>query len=114
MVIISFRTLLTLIVKFDLETFQIDVVNIFVYIDLDELIYIKNPLDFPVLRIVFKFNKALYSFKRLPLLWQTIFIRVLKDQGFQEVFQKPCVVSKEDIFCFFFVDDIVFAFRKKD
>ncbi len=24
------------------------------------------------------------------------------------------MVSKEDIFCFFFIDDIVFAFRKKD
>jgi len=24
------------------------------------------------------------------------------------------VVSKEGIFCFFFIDDIVFAFRKKD
>ncbi len=24
------------------------------------------------------------------------------------------MVNKEDIFCFFFVDDIVFAFKKKD
>ena len=24
------------------------------------------------------------------------------------------MVSKEGIFCFFFIDDIVFAFRKKD
>ncbi len=45
-----------------------DVVNIFVYINLDELVYIKNPSDFPVLRTVFKFNKVLYSFKRSLLL----------------------------------------------
>ena len=63
-----FRTLLALIVKFDLETFQMDVVNVFVYIDLDELIYIKNPSGFPVLKTIFKPNKTLYSFKRLPLL----------------------------------------------
>jgi hypothetical protein len=33
---------------------------------------------------------------------------------FTEVPQEPCVVLKDRIICFFFVDDIVFAFRKKD
>ena len=84
--ITSFRIFLTLIVKFDLETFQMDTVNIFVYIDLDELVYMKNPPGFPVLRTVFRLNKALYNFKKSLLLWQTMFIEVLKDQGFQEVF----------------------------
>ncbi len=59
-----------------------DVVNTFVYIDLDELVYMKNPSGFPTLRTVFKLNKALYGFRRSPLLWQIIFIEVLKDQGF--------------------------------
>ncbi len=64
----SFRTFLTLITKFDLETFQIDAVNTFVYINLDELVYMKNPSGFPALRTVFKLNKTLYNFKRSPLL----------------------------------------------
>ena len=80
-----FRTFLILIAKFDLETFQIDVVNTFVYIDLDELVYIRNPPGFPALKTVLKLNKALYGFKRSPLLWQTMFTGVLKDQGFQKV-----------------------------
>jgi len=46
-----------------------DIVNAFVYIDFDELVYIKNLPDFPALRMVFRFNKVLYSFKRLLLLW---------------------------------------------
>ncbi len=46
-----------------------DVVNAFVYVDLDELVYMRNLLGFPVLRTVFKFNKVLYGFKRSPLLW---------------------------------------------
>ena len=75
----SFQTLLTLITKFDLETFQMDVVNTFVYIDFDELVYMRNPPGFPAPGTVLKFNKALYSFKRSPLLWQTMFIRALKD-----------------------------------
>src|SRR6266566_331789 len=76
---ISFRTLLALIAKFDLETFQIDTVNTFVYTDLDELVYMKNPPDFPAPKTILKFNKALYNLKRSPLLWQTMFIGALKD-----------------------------------
>ena len=82
MVIISFQIFLALIAKFDLETFQIDVVNVFVYIDLDKLVYIKNPPGFPVLKIVFKLNKALYNFRKSPLLWQIMFTKALKNQGF--------------------------------
>ncbi len=68
MAIASFRTLLALIAKFDLETFQMDVINAFVYIDLDKLVYIKNPPGFPAPETVFKLNKALYSLKRSSLL----------------------------------------------
>ncbi|SRR6266566_5155401 len=64
----SFQTLLILIAKFDLETFQMDAVNIFVHIDLDELVYMKNPPDFPTLKTVLRLNKALYSLRRSPLL----------------------------------------------
>ena len=45
-----------------------DVVNAFVYIDLDELVYIKNSPGFPASKTVFKFNKVLYGFKRSLLL----------------------------------------------
>ena len=34
--------------------------------------------------------------------------------GFTEVPQEPCVMKRGGIICFFYVDDIVFAFRKKD
>ncbi len=74
----SFRTLLALIAKFDLETFQIDVINTFVYTDLDELVYMKNSPGFPAPGTVLKLNKALYSLRRSPLLWQTMFIGALK------------------------------------
>src|SRR4029077_4128853 len=63
---------------------------------------------------VLRLNKALYGLRRSPLLWQTKFTATLKDLGFTEVPQEPCVVLKGGIICFFFVDDIVFAFRKKD
>ena len=34
--------------------------------------------------------------------------------GFTEVLQELCIIRKGRIICFFYVDDIVFTFRKKD
>ena len=34
--------------------------------------------------------------------------------GFTEVPQEPCVMKRGGIICFFYVDDIVFTYRKKD
>ena len=33
---------------------------------------------------------------------------------FAEVPQEPCIMKRGGIICFFYVDDIVFAYRKKD
>jgi len=48
--------------KFDLETTQIDIVNAFVYCDLDEVIYIKLLLGFNKGKIdkVLRLRKVLY------------------------------------------------------
>jgi hypothetical protein len=110
----SLRVLLAMVAKFDLETLQMDAVNAFVHADLDELVYMRMPPGFTIPSHVLRLNKALYGLRRSPLLWQTKFTATLKDLGFKEVPQEPCVVLKDGIICFFFVDDIVFAFRKKD
>ena len=110
----SLRVLLAMVAKFDLETLQLDAVNAFVHADLDELVYMRMPPGFTTPSRVLRLNKALYGLRRSPLLWQTKFTSALKDLGFAEVPQEPCVVLKDGIICFFFVDDIVFAYRKKD
>ena len=38
----------------------------------------------------------------------------IKKLEFEELPQKPCVMIKNSIICFYFVDDIVFAFRQRD
>ena len=87
-------------------------VNAFVHAELDELMYIRLPPGFRQPNKVARLNKAFYGLRRLPLLWQTKFTVVLKELGFSEVPQKLCVIIKGGIIYFFFVDDIVFAFRK--
>ena len=36
----------------------------------------------------------------------------MKKLSFKEIPQEPCVVQKDGIICFFYVDDIVFAYKK--
>jgi len=50
--------------------------------------------------------------KHTPKTLQSVFA-ALKELGFQETPQEPCIVIRKGIICFFFVDDIVLAYRKE-
>ena len=103
-----------MIAKFDLETYQLDAVNAFVHADIDEIVYIRLPLGYIKPRKVLKLNKALYGLCCSPLLWQQKITSALSKLGFKELPQEPCIMIKNGIICFYFVDDIVFAFRQRD
>ena len=110
--ITSLRVLLALVAKFDLETLQLDEVNAFVYSDLDETVFMRMPPRYGEQGKVLKLNRALYGLRWSPLLWQQKLTDEMKKLGFEEIPQEPCVVQKNGIICFFYVDDIVFAFKK--
>ena len=110
----SLQVLLATVAKFDLETLQLDALNTFVHADIDETVYMRMPPCYGKPNKVVRLNKALYGLRCSPILWQTKFTGVLRKMGFTEVPQEPCVMKKGGIICFFYVDDIVFAFRKKD
>ena len=110
----SFRVLLATVAKFDLETLQLDALNAFVHADIDETIYMRMPPGFGEPHQVARLNKALYGLRRSPIIWQTKFTEVLRNLGFSEVPQEPCAMRRGGVICFFYVDDIVFAFRKED
>jgi hypothetical protein len=57
----SFRTLMAVVAKFDLETIQLDAINAFVNANLNELVYMRTPSGFPVKNHVLRLNKALYG-----------------------------------------------------
>ena len=63
-------------------------------------------------RKVLKLNKTLYGLRRSPLLWQQKLTNELKKLGYAEIPQEPCIVQKNRVICFFYVDNIVFAYRK--
>ena len=62
---------------------------------------------------ILKLEKALYGLRISPLLWQKELTATLTDLGFAPVPYKPCCFIKEGIIIFFYVDDIVCAFRKE-
>jgi hypothetical protein len=108
----SFRILMAVVAKFDLETIQLDAINAFVNADLDELVYMRTPPGFPVKNHVLRLNRAFYGLRRSPLLWQKELLRALATCGFTAIPQKPCILIKGSVVAFYFVDNIVFCYRK--
>src|SRR3954471_6800709 len=91
-----------------------DTVNAFVNCSLDKVVYMKMPPGFEVEDRVLRLRKALYGLRRSPLLWQTELTKTFRDLGFKELPQEPCVMIKGGVIVFFYVDDIVFCFRKSE
>jgi len=66
----TFQTLMAITIKFNLEMTQIDIVNVFVYYDLNEVVYIKLRLGFNIRKKdkVLRLRKALYGLRQSLLL----------------------------------------------
>ena len=110
----SFRTLMAMVTKFDLETAQYDAVNAFVHTDIDGDVYMEMPKGYKKSGTVYKLRKALFGLRRSPLLWQKDFTQALQALGFKQVPHEPCAMTKGDIVIFFYVDDLVFCFEEKN
>jgi hypothetical protein len=108
----SFRTLMAIAARFDLELIQWDVVNAFVHADLPHNVFMKMPPGFTEHNTVMKLKKALYGLRESPLLWQRDLMATLSDAGFQPVPHEPCCWIRKGVIVFFYVDDIVVAHRK--
>ena len=61
---------------------------------------------------VLKLNKVLYSLRWSFSLWQQKLTNEIKKLGFKEIFQKSCIIQKYKTIGFFYVDNIIFVFKK--
>ena len=61
---------------------------------------------------VLKLQKALYGLRRSPLLQQKELTKTLKSLGFEQMPYEPCCFIRNGVIIFFYVDDIVVAYRK--
>lgn len=110
----SFRTVLALAARFDLELKQFDAVNAFVNAKLDEDIFMEMPTGTRKPGRILRLNKALYGLRKSPLLWQKELTRTLVTLGFRAVPHEPCILVRDCCIIFFYVDDIVVAYRKEN
>ncbi|EEA25069.1 conserved hypothetical protein [Talaromyces marneffei ATCC 18224] len=108
----SFRTFMAIAARFDLELKQYDAVNAFVNAKLDEEIFMRMAPGYRESGKIYQLNKALYGLRRSPLLWQKELTSTLIKLGFRAVPHEPCCMLKSGVMLFFYVDDIVVAYKK--
>jgi hypothetical protein len=107
-----FRALMALVAAFRLKTRQLDAVNAFLNAPNDEEIYCYMPDGFKISKKVLKVKKALYGQRKSPLLWLRMLTIKCLELGLKQVPGEPCLFTNEDgIILFFYVDDIVMAYR---
>ncbi len=107
-----FRILMTLVAAFDLKTRQLNAINAFLNAHNDELIYCQVSNDYRLNEKVIKIIRALYEQRKSSLLWLRILIIKCLDMKLQSISEKSCLfINKNEIFMFFYVDDIVFAYK---
>jgi hypothetical protein len=106
----SFRLLMALAAKYNLNLKQYDITNAFVHAAIDRDIYMRMPRGYQIPGTLLKVQKALYGLRISPLLWQKKFTTTLLLQGFTVIPHEPCCMVKDGVFVFFYVDDIIFAY----
>ena len=90
---------------------QLDTIDAFVHTEFDKTMFMHMPLGYGKNGKVLCLNKSLYGLQQSPLLWQQNLTNEPKKLGFEEIPQEPYVVQKNGIIAFFYIDDIVFAYK---
>ena len=109
----SFRMLMSIAARFNLELIQYGDVNAFVNADLPYKVYMRIPPRFREVGIVLELHKALYGLRESLLLWQKYFTTTLSKIGFRVVLHEPYCFINNGAIIFVYVNDIVIAFRKE-
>ena len=112
----SFRTIMALVVQFNLELHQMDVKTAFLNGDIDETIYMMQPENFVLgdtKRMVCKLKKSIYGLKQASHQWYFKFHQVIISSGFEMNMVDDCIYHKisgsKHIYLVLYVDDILLA-----
>lgn len=93
--------MLILVGKFNLKITQFNVINIFIYADLDKTVFMKMPLRYDKQNKIFKLNKILYSLHQSFFLWQQNLINKIKKVGSKKIPLELYMVQKKILFAFY-------------
>ena len=101
-----FRTLIVVVVHFDLDIFQLDAVNTFINALLDKVVHIKIPEGYSMPEHCFELKRTLYGLPRSPLLWFNELSTVITELGLQPVPEYVYLFTNRKLIVFFYIDDI--------
>jgi hypothetical protein len=107
-----FRILMTLITAFNLKTRQLNAINAFLNAHNHELIYCQMSDDYKLDDKIIKIIRAFYEQRKSSLLWLRMLITKCFEMKLRLISRESCLfINRNEIFMFFYVDDIVFAYR---
>jgi len=113
----SFRTMMAFAAQRDLEVWQFDVVQAFLYAtrDDDSPVVCELPDGFKEEGFCCELKRALYGLRDSPLLWYKEFTSTLKELGLALSNEEPCLAFNESktVFVLFYVDDYLVVFAKE-
>jgi len=119
--ITSVRLILAIVAHMDLELYQMDVRTAFLNGELNEEIYMDQPLGFETKgqeRKVCKLKRSIYGLKQASRQWNVKFHQAILKDGFTMMEEDHCVYSKcsnnSFIILSLYVDDILIAGNSKE
>ena len=93
----SFRTIMALVARFDMELHQMDVKTAFLNGDIEETIYMVQPENFVLgdpKKMVCKLTKSIYGLKQASRQWYHKFHQVILSYNFESNVVDDCVYHK--------------------
>jgi hypothetical protein len=99
---------------FDLDISQLDAINAFTNITLDEIVYYRMPEGFYVPGKYLFLNKTFYSLARVPRFWFKNFSSIFLSISFRQILDIPCLFTSRMIIVFFYINDIAILNRKEN
>ncbi len=107
-----FRMLMIMMIVYRLKTRQLDAVNAFLNAINDEIVYCYMFDDYKQSKKVFKVIKALYEQRKSSLLWLRTLTAKCLELELISISDESCLfIDENDILMFFYVNDVIFAFR---
>ena len=111
----SIRLILAIVARMDLELYQMDVKTAFLNGELDEEIYMIEPLGFELKgqeRKVFKLKRSIYGLKQSSRQWNLKFHQATLESGFTMMEEDHCMYIKHSnnyfIILSLYVDDMTY------
>jgi len=93
----SFRIIMALVAHFDQELYQMDIKTAFLNSDIEEKIYMVQPVSFKAKGsqyLVCKLQKFIYDLKQASRQWYVKFDQVISDFGFKKNVDDQCIYHK--------------------